>query len=67
MLSSTQTESQVAARLFNRDYLLAKGAYIDCVLNTSLNSTVPGMTKCTLTRDVYSDNGVTLLLERGSE
>lgn len=67
MLSPTQTDSQVAARLFNRDYLLAKGAYLDCVLNTSLNSTVPGMTKCTLTRDVYSDNGVTLLLERGSE
>lgn len=67
MLSPTQTDSQVAARLFNRDYLLAKGAYLDCVLNTSLNSTVPGMTKCTLTRDVYSDNGATLLLERGSE
>lgn len=67
MLSPTQTDSQVAARLFNRDYLLAKGAYLDCVLNTRLNSTVPGMTKCTLTRDVYSDNGATLLLERGSE
>lgn len=66
-LSATQTPSGVAARLFNRDYLLAKGAYIDCVLNTSLNSTVAGMTKCTLTRDVYSDNGATLLLERGSE
>ncbi|KAB7693128.1 type IV secretion system protein VirB10 [Plesiomonas shigelloides] len=66
-LAPTQTDSHVAARLFNRDYLLAKGAYIDCVLNTSLNSTVPGMTKCTLTRDVYSDNGATLLLERGSE
>lgn len=66
-LSPTKTDSHVAARLFNRDYLLAKGAYIDCVLNTRLDSTVPGMTKCTLTRDVYSDNGATLLLERGSE
>lgn len=66
-LSPTKTDSHIAARLFNRDYLLAKGAYIDCVLNTRLDSTVPGMTKCTLTRDVYSDNGAALLLERGSE
>ncbi|WP_188012755.1 type IV secretion system protein VirB10 [Photobacterium damselae] len=66
-LQSTQTNTALAAVLYNRDYLLAKGAYIDCVLNTKLDSTVPGMTKCTLTRNVYSDNGTTLLLERGSE
>lgn len=67
MLNTNKTKNSVAAILYNRDYLLAKGAYIDCVLNTSMNSTVAGMTKCTLTRDVYSDNGHTLLLERGSE
>ncbi|MCG9703041.1 type IV secretion system protein VirB10 [Vibrio natriegens] len=66
-LTATQTSKAVAGVLYNRDYLLAKGAYIDCVLNTSLNSTVAGMTKCTLTRNIYSDNGTTLLLERGSE
>lgn len=65
-LSTTQTAHVSAQFLVNRDFLLAKGAYIDCVLNTRLNSTVPGMTACTLTRDVYSDNGVTRLLERGS-
>ncbi len=66
-LTATQTNKAIAGVLYNRDYLLAKGAYIDCVLNTSLNSTVAGMTKCTLTRNIYSDNGTTLLLERGSE
>lgn len=66
-LSATKTNKALAGVLYNRDYLLAKGAYIDCVLNTSLNSTVAGMTKCTLTRNIYSDNGTTLLLERGSE
>ena len=60
-------DKALAGVLYNRDYLLAKGAYIDCVLNTSMNSTVAGMTKCTLTRHIYSDNGTTLLLERGSE
>ncbi|MCE7575572.1 type IV secretion system protein VirB10 [Aliivibrio fischeri] len=67
LLNTSKTENSVAAVLYNRDYLLAKGAYIDCVLNTSMNSTVAGMTKCTLTRDIYSDNGNTLLIERGSE
>ncbi|EGR1579461.1 TrbI/VirB10 family protein [Vibrio parahaemolyticus] len=66
-LTATKTNKALAGVLYNRDYLLAKGAYIDCVLNTSLNSTVAGMTKCTLTRNIYSDNGTTLLLERGSE
>ncbi|MCD9477103.1 type IV secretion system protein VirB10 [Photobacterium phosphoreum] len=67
LLNTTNTPTAVAGVLYNRDYLLAKGAYIDCVLNTSMNSTVAGMTKCTLTRNIYSDNGNTLLLERGSE
>ncbi|WP_283392632.1 type IV secretion system protein VirB10 [Photobacterium phosphoreum] len=67
LLETTNTPKAVAGVLYNRDYLLAKGAYIDCVLNTSMNSTVAGMTKCTLTRNIYSDNGTTLLLERGSE
>ncbi|EGU30987.1 channel protein VirB10 [Vibrio ichthyoenteri ATCC 700023] len=67
MLSGTKSPRAVAAMLYNRDFLLAKGVFIDCVLNTSMDSTVAGMTKCTLTRDVFSDNGTTLLLERGSE
>ncbi|ELJ8688068.1 TPA: type IV secretion system protein VirB10 [Vibrio cholerae] len=66
-LSATKTDKALAGVLYNRNYLLAKGAYIDCVLNSSMNSTVAGMTKCTLTRNIYSDNGTTLLLERGSE
>ncbi len=67
MLNTHKTQNAIATVLLHRDYLLAKGKYIDCVLNTSMNSTVAGMTKCTLTRDIYSDNGNTLLLERGSE
>lgn len=67
LLTTTDNPQHVASRRRNRDYWLAKGDYLDCVLNTRLNSTVPGMTKCTLTRNIYSDNGNTLLLERGSE
>lgn len=50
----------------NRSLLLAKGTLIDCVLNTALTSGVPGMASCTTSKPVYSDNGKTLLIERGS-
>ncbi len=65
-LQGTKTERAYASSLGNRDFLLAKGSYIDCVLNTRINSSVAGMTKCTLTHNIYSDNGNILLLERGS-
>ncbi len=66
MLTGTQTPKRNASMLGNRNYILAKGAFIDCALQTRLDSTVPGMTACRVTRDVFSDNGKVLLVERGS-
>ncbi|MDP4573444.1 type IV secretion system protein VirB10 [Pseudomonas sp. LPH60] len=66
MLASTKTATRKASFLPNRNFLLAKGAFIDCGLQTRLDSTVPGMTACVVSRDVYSDNGKVLLIERGS-
>lgn len=65
-LQPTATPKAQASMIGNRNYVIAKGTSIDCVLNTAINSTVPGMTSCTLTRNVYSDNGKVVLLERGS-
>lgn len=57
--------SLIAAQ--DRNLLIAKGAFLDCSLQTKLVSTVEGMTACVLTRNIYSDNGKVLLLERGSQ
>lgn len=65
-LSGTKTSGASASMLGNRNFILAKGSYIQCVLDTKLDTTVPGQTKCTIARNIYSDNGKVLLVERGS-
>lgn len=67
LLTSTSTATRNATRLPNRNFLLTKGTFIDCGMKTALNSTVAGMTSCTVTNNIYSDNGKVLLIERGSK
>jgi len=66
LLTGTKTPQQGAGMLGNRNFILAKGSFIDCALQTRLDSTVPGMTSCVTTRHIYSDNGKVLLIDRGS-
>ena len=67
LLTATKTSSGSASMFGNQNLMLAKGTFINCALGTKLDTTIPGMTLCTLTRDIYSENGNILLLERGSE
>lgn len=67
LLSSVSTPPTSAVMMPDRNLLLPKGTFIDCVLETKLDTTVPGMTSCVIPRDVYSANGRVLLIERGSK
>ncbi|TKX30057.1 type IV secretion system protein VirB10 [Campylobacter aviculae] len=51
---------------FDQNLLLPKGTYIGCALKTKLVSSIKGGIACIVSNDVYSANGNTLLIEKGS-
>ncbi|KWA46545.1 type IV secretion system protein VirB10 [Burkholderia multivorans] len=66
-LTPTATPRVRATMLGNRSLILAQGAKIDCVGDTAFDSTEAGISTCTVTKNVYSDDGRVLLIERGSQ
>ena len=60
--SATQARLLPTTRL-----LLPKGAFIDCTLETAIDSTLPGMTTCITAADTFGADGKVVLLERGSK
>ncbi len=67
LLSPTTTPGAVAQRLANTRFLLPKGAFIDCTLETAIDSTLPGMTTCITAADTFGADGRVVLLERGTK
>lgn len=65
-LTPTSTPMAYASVLPDRNFMITKGTFIDCALETAIDSSVAGFTSCRVTTNVYSDNGRVLLLERGS-
>jgi type IV secretion system protein VirB10 len=58
----------VAARLLPTQRLwLPKGAFIDCTLETAIDSSLPGMTTCVTATDTFGVDGKVVLLERGTK
>jgi type IV secretion system protein VirB10 len=67
LLRPTNTPAVTASMLPTRRFLLAKGAFIDCTLETAIDSTLPGMTTCVTATDTFSADGSVVLLERGTK
>ncbi len=67
LLRPTVIPAVAASVLPTRRFLLAKGAFIDCTLETAIDSTLPGMTTCITATDTFSADGAVVLLERGTK
>jgi len=66
-LISTRASKAQATFIGNRSFLLTQGTKIDCAGDTAFDSTQAGISTCTVTRNVYSDDGRVVLIERGSQ
>ncbi|MDQ0044312.1 type IV secretion system protein VirB10 [Variovorax boronicumulans] len=66
-LRPTPTPAVLAQTLPTLRMLLPKGAFIDCTLETAIDSTYEGMTTCIGASDVYGADGKVVLLERGTK
>ncbi|MEO9340970.1 type IV secretion system protein VirB10 [Mesorhizobium sp. SB112] len=67
MLKPTVLEGSKAGHLGNRNFIVAMGTSIPCALETALSSDQPGFTSCVITRDILSDNGRVVLMEKGTQ
>ncbi|MGJ0507651.1 MAG: type IV secretion system protein VirB10 [Methylocystis sp.] len=66
-LKPTPVEGVRAERLPNRHLLVAQGTAIPCVLETAMSSDVAGFVSCVVERDVMSDSGQVVLMEKGTQ
>jgi type IV secretion system protein VirB10 len=67
LLRPTVSAAVHAQVLPTQRLLLPKGAFIDCTLETAIDSTLPGMTTCIMATDTFGVDGQVVLLERGTK
>ncbi len=66
-LQPTPTPAVQAQVLPTRRFLLPKSAFVDCTLETAIDSTFDGLVTCIGANDIYSADGQVVLLERGTK
>jgi type IV secretion system protein VirB10 len=67
LLEPTATPAVRAKVLPTQRLLLPKGAFVDCTLETAIDSSLPGMTTCITATDTFGADGSVVLLERGTK
>ena len=66
-LQPTIAKAAEAGLLVDRRWLLPKGSFLNCTLETAIDSTFAGLTTCILATDVFGADGRVVLMERGTK
>jgi type IV secretion system protein VirB10 len=67
-LRQASSIGQTQARpLPDRNFLITAGSFIPCVLQSAMDSSQPGYVSCIVPRNIYSDNGRVVLMEKGTK
>ncbi len=67
LLKPSVTPAVRARILPTQRMLLPKGAFIDCTLETAIDTSLAGFTTCITATDTFSADGKVVLLERGTK
>ena len=67
LLRPSVTPAVRARVLPTQQLLLPKGAFIDCTLETAIDSSLPGLTTCVTATDTFGADGRVVLLDRGTK
>jgi type IV secretion system protein VirB10 len=66
-LTPTVAPATHAQVLATRRFIIPKGNFLDCTLETAINSELPGLATCVTAFDTFGADGKVVLLERGSK
>lgn len=65
-LKSSETASVKASVLQDPDFLIAQGKTISAIIETAVSSDLPGKVRAVVNEVIYSENGVTPIITKGS-
>ncbi len=66
VLRATKAEKVTATRMNNLGITIAQGKIIDAVVETALNTDLPGTIRAIVARDVYAETGRGVMIPKGS-
>lgn len=65
-LEDTGADQAQATLMGNMNYLVAQGKVIDAVLETAINTDLPGPLRAIVSRDIFAESGREVLIPKGS-
>jgi type IV secretion system protein VirB10 len=65
-LKSTQADQAEATIMGNMNYIVAQGKVIDAILETAINTDLPGPLRAVVSHDIYAESGREIMIPKGS-